>query len=326
MSKCSYIANWLWAMRNRTGLKLVTGPRGIGKSAQLTALADRLLASGVPPEKILFIDGESPVAYRLLSSERTIAYISSLCSKSAETYVLIREGSAFPDIETTLGALVAIPRFNIFVTSSSRHMLTAGLGRYLGGRLVHFECLPPPIDQPPNDIRRIWHEALLYDVHTPIRQPFNTQILNSLACHLSDNVGDALSLRKISAAISPYNCQLSPHTIDSYLSALCDAYLIAKCKRYDLAEECTVKNQYRCYFTYPTMRGELFGAAPSNEPRRARLNAAWLQLRRESDEVFAAASTPERVNFVTRNGENYRLWHVGEDEIEEVSRSSFVAG
>lgn len=313
-------------MRNHPSLKLVTGPRGIGKSTQLMAFANRLLTSGVPSEKILFIDGESPLAYRLISSERTIAYISQRCPEADEVYVLIREGGAFPDIETTLGAMAANQRYNIFVSSSSRHMLTMGLGRYLQGRLAHYECFPPVLDKPSTNIRHIWHEAMLYDVHIPIRQSFNMQILNSIACHLSDSIGDALSLRKISAAVSPKNCPLSPHTIDNYLTALCDAYLIVKCMRYDLAEECILKNQFRCYFAYPTMREELFGAAPSNELRRSRLNAAWLQLRREADDVFTAASAPESVDFVTRIGENYRLWHVGEYGIQEVSRGSFVAG
>ena len=320
------IADWLWAMRDHPGPKLVTGRRGIGKSAQLASFADRLVAEGVPKSGIVSIDGESAQACRLLSSDRIIDYIDGQCRGAGNVYVLIREGSSFPDIETVLGTLAAMPRFNVFATASSRSMLTAGLGRYLDGRLAHYECLPPLHAESPEEMRRIWHEALLYDVRTPIRQSFNAQVLNCLACHLSDNVGDSLSLRRIASAISPAGGLLSPHTIDSYLTAFCNAYLVEKCLRYDLAEECVQKSQFRCYFTSPAMRSALFNSAPSGESRRARLNAAWLRLRSESDEVFAASSAPEQVDFVTRTGTDYRMWHVGEREISEVPRDSFVAG
>lgn len=326
MTSVNNIADWLFAMRDHVGPKLVTGRRGIGKSAQLTLFADRLLADGMPPGKILLLDGASSLAYRLSSSERMMDYIAEHCPGTEEIYILIREGSAFPDIETTLGALAAFPRFNVFATASSRHALTAGLGTYLDGNFAHYECLPPLHDDPSTDFRRIWHEALLYDVCTPIRQPFNAQILNSLACHLADNTGDPLSLRKISAAVSPANCLLSPHTIDNYLTALSDAYLIVKCSRFDLAEECVLKSQYRCYFTSPSMRTVLFGAAPADEPRRMRLNVAWLKLQHVSDEVFAASSGAGLVDFVTRHGRTYKLWHVDEQGISAVSRTSFVAG
>lgn len=324
-NRCS-IADWLWAMRDHPGPKLVTGRRGIGKSAQLAAFADRLVAEGVPRDKIVSIDGESAQASRLPSCDRMIDFINGRCHGADGVCVLIREGSSCPDIETILGTLAAMPRFNVFATASSRSMLTAGLDRYLGGHLAHYECLPPLHDESSADMRRIWNEALLYDVHTPIRQSFNAQILNGLACHLSDNVGAPHSLRSIAAAISPPGYLLSPHTVDNYLTALCDAYLVVKCLRYDLAEEVVLKSQYQCYFTSPAMRMELFGPAPEGEPRRARLNAAWLELRHKSDDVFAASGGSKYVDFVTRHNADYRLWRVGEHKITEVSRDSFVAG
>ena len=324
-NRCS-IADWLWAMRDYPGPKLVTGRRGIGKSTQLAAFADRLVAEGVPRDRIVSLDGESAQASRLLSYDRMIDYINGRCHGADGVYVLIREGSSCPDIETILGTLAAMPRFNVFATASSRSMLTAGLDNYLGGRLAHYECLPPLCGESPADMRRIWNEALLYDVHTPIRQSFNAQLLNRLGCHLSDNVGDSLSLRRIASAISPAGGLLSPHTIDSYLTAFCDAYLIERCLRYDLAEECVLKSQFRCYFVSSVMRSALFGPAPDGESRRARLNAAWIMLRGKEDEVFAASSAPAHIDFVTRTGSIYRLWHVGEHEVAEVSHGTSFAG
>lgn len=320
------IAEWLWTMRNHGGPKLVTGRRGIGKSTQLTIFAGMLIAQGVPRKKVVFLDGGSILARRLSSSGRTIDFIVEQCRGLEDAYLLIREGSAFPDLATTLGALAASPRYNVFATISSRSIFTEGLGDYLEGNFAHYECTPSVHSYDPVDIQRIWNEALLYDVCTPIRQPFNAQILNSLACHLSDRTGDPLSLRNISAAISPPFHQISPHTIDNYLTALCDAYLIEKCLRYDLAEECILKNQFRCYFPCPAMRTTLFGPAPTDETRRKRLNDAWLKLRQESDEVFFPSSAPKNVDFVTRKGTNIKLWHVGDEEISEVSRNSFIAG
>ncbi len=199
-----------------------------------------------------------------------------------------------------MGTLVATSRFELYATSSSQRLLGQGLRDYFAGQILHFNMFPAERREPypPLEARIRWNEIFLYDVLAPNRI-LELPIINRLTGWLSDNLGDALSLRQISGAISPAARILSPHTIDSYLSSLEDAHLVEKVLRWDTAEESPQKTGYRYFFKDPWLRLAHFGPAPEDEDRRMALNRAWLHLRRSEGDVFVASGTPD-ADFITR--------------------------
>ena len=309
----SEISDWFESVRGLPVPKFITGLRGTGKTAFLLGLRDRLLAEGVPPGNILFVDTEDPALRPFATHEQMLDHIFALLPCEGRAYIFIREAAALPGAEVVIGTLAASGRREVVATSSSRRLLEHGLARYFSSRLAHFVVLPPDVAEPyaPEPARARWNDIFLNDVLAPSRI-LEISLAGRIAAWLSDNLGDAMSLRSISAAISPARRFLSPHTIESYLAALEDAYLVEKVLRWDVPEDSPQKTGYRYFFTDPQLRLARFGPAPEDEPRRMALNRAWLRLRRNEDVVFAASGSSD-THFVSRQGDTYRRWRLATD-------------
>ena len=313
VAKIKDIFRWFESVRGLPGPKFITGLRGTGKSTFLLGLRRQLLNEGIPPERIVFVDTDNPALRRYSSHEQMLDYILGALPQSGKSYIFIREAAALPGPEVVIGTLAASNRREIFATSSSRRLLDKGLAGYFSRKFAHFEKLPPETNEPLSHAEAYarWNAIFLLDVLAPNRI-LEVSLAGRIAGWLSDNIGDATSLRTIALAISPKDRTLSPHTVEVYLAALEDAHLVEKAIRWDTAEESPQKTGYRYFFTDPRLRLAHFGPAPKNEARRMALNRAWLHLRHESDRVFSVSGTSD-IDFVTRIGHTYRRWRVDDD-------------
>ena len=304
------IEDWLEQALQTPAPKFITGLRGSGKANFLHRIRQELLAQGVPPERILFLDTEDPALRRYATHVQMLDYVADQLPREGLSYILIREATELPMPEIVVGALAATSRFSVFATSSSRLLLRRGLKDYFSGQILHVKLLPAERSEPYPmlEARARWNEIFLYDViatNTILEFP----IINQLACWLSDNLGAPVSLRQVACAISPSARLLSPHTIEAYLTALEDAHLVEKSARWDTAERAPQKTNYRYFFTDPWLRLAHFGPAPEDEDRRMALNRAWLHLRRTRGRTYVASGTPG-LDFVTESGLETLGWTV----------------
>ena len=279
-------SNWLSSMRGKRTVKILSGIRGVGKSAALAAWRDELLASGVPEERIVCIDAEEPVLRHLVSADDVLKYLGTQIPESGPVIMLIDEPGSFPDYEKCIGELLGQRRLDIYLTLSSRRLVTGGLSDYLRGAIAVRELLPPPggIKETPAQSRARWNEIMLRDV---LSEPgiSDVGIAESIAAYLADAVGDPISLRMITGAISPPGRCYSPNTAGAYLTALEHAHVVEKCYRWNMDHEEPLGRSYRVFFTDPVLRLARFGLAP-DEDRRAALNERWLDMRRKHANVY----------------------------------------
>lgn len=311
--KQSDFLKWFDSVRGLPVPKFITGLRGTGKTSLLLALRERLLREGMRPEAVLYLDTADPVLRRHATHERMVNYILGALPSTGHVAIFIREAAALPGPEVVIGTLAASGRREVFATSSSRRLLDQGLAGYFSTRLAHFEVLPEDGAEPYGAEAALarWNEIFLHDVLAPSRI-LEVSLSERIAGWLSDNLGDALSLRGVAAAISPSRRILSPHTVEAYLASLEDAHLIEKVLRWDVAEEILQKTGYRYFFTDPRLRLARFGPAPADEARRMALNRAWLRLRRALGRVYAASGAPG-VDFATCANRRMLYWRVAED-------------
>jgi len=279
-------SEWLSSMRGKRTVKILSGIRGVGKSAALAAWRDELLFNGLPEERIVCIDAEEPVLRHLVTADDVLKYLSTQLPESGPVIMLIDEPGSFPDYEKCIGELLGQRRLDIYLTLSSRRLVTGGLSDYLRGAIAVRELLPPPegIRETAAQSRARWNEIMLRDV---LSEPGITDvnIAESIAAFLADAVGDPISLRMITAAISPPGKRFSPNTADAYLTALEHSHVVEKCYRWSADHEEPLNRGYRVFFTDPVLRLARFGLAP-DEDRRAALNMRWLTLRRQSTYVY----------------------------------------
>ena len=285
---------WLDSMRGTRMIKILSGIRGVGKSRLLGEWRTRLLESGVPEERIIYIDAEEPVLRHLVTGEQVIAYLKTQIPQEGDSFLFIDEPSSFPDYENGFGEMLRMSGIDIYVSISSRRLLTGGLSSYLRGVVRVREIMPPPkgIRETDERSRARWNEIILRDV---LSDPHITSasLAEAIASYLSDSVGDPISLRSIAAAVSPPGKLISPNTADAYLTALCNAHIVEKCMRWNAELEEVQKTGYRVFFTDPALRRARFGFAPVDEDARVAMNRRWLEARSKTRRVLL----PEQVDY-----------------------------
>ena len=246
-------------------------------------------------DRILYIDTEEPVLRHVRTSEQIIGYLKTQLPPDTQPCILfVDEPASFPDYENGFSELLRMHEIDIYVSISSRRLLKEGLASYLNGAIAQRELLPPPEGIPETEerSRARWNEILLRDV---LSNPHLTSatLAEDIAACLSDHVGDPISLRTISAEVSPSGHLISPNTVDAYLTALCDAHIVEKCMRWNEYSDEILKAGYRVFFKDPALRAARFGLAPTDESARVDMNRRWLEARNRSRNVVL----PEQVSF-----------------------------
>lgn len=310
--KKNAVLEWLDSVRKQTGPKFITGLRGTGKTEGLRLIETQLKKEGVPPDRRLWIDTDDPLIRRYPTCESMHEHITSRLPHDGKCYLLIREAAALPDAAVLLGVLFADRRLEIYATTSSKRLLERGLSKYLGPHLIHLELLPSADRRAYSraDARAIWNEIFISDILEP-NIVLETGLLYRTAGWLSDHIGDPLSLRIISRAISPTKRELSPHTIERYLKTLEDSHLIEKVQVADADTGVVSKRNYKYFFTDPALRTAQFGPAPDDASRREALNRAWLVLRHEFKIIRCTLRDPE-IDFLTVSEGHLRRWRANE--------------
>ena len=312
LMKKNAVLEWFNSVQKQTGPKFITGLRGTGKTAGLRLIEAQLKKAGIPAERRLWIDTDDPLIRRYPTAESMHEYIVSHLPRTGKCYLLVREAAALPDAAVLLGVLIADSRLEIYATSSSKRLLERGLSKYLGDNLVHLELLPSVecANYVRADARALWNEIFISDILEP-NIVLETGLLYRAVGWLSDHIGDPLSLRIISRAISPTQRELSPHTIERSLKTLEDSHLIEKAQVADVDTGVVSKRNYKYFFTDPALRTAQFGPAPDDESRRAALNRAWLTLRHDFQVIRCTLRDPE-VDFLTESDQRIRRWRANE--------------
>lgn len=286
------IKKWLTAKRGNRYVKVLCGLRGVGKTRLLAEWRDDLVKGGYPEDRIVCVNGEDPTLRRLVTADDFLSFLSTQMPRTGPVLLLIDEPTSFHDYEYVIDNLLGQRRVDLYLTLSSRRLSKGGLSDYLRGAIAFCEVMPPPggIVEPIESAHARWNEILLRDV-LPAKGVADGSIAERLCTFLADTVGDPITLRQAATAISPHGKQLSPNTIEAYLTALEDAYMIERCHLWNVDSEEVIKRDYRVFFTDPALCVACFGLVPDFE-RRSDLNARWLKLRRESAKVYLDAQDP----------------------------------
>ncbi len=100
----------------------------------------------------------------------------------------------------------------------------------------------------------------------------------------------------------------SYNTVESYLSALCETYLIYRVSRYDVKGKELLKSGGKYYVSDLGLRRFLFGGIA--DEGRILENVVYLELLRRSRNVFVGKVGATEVDFVTRDGDDIRYYQV----------------
>jgi len=124
-------------------VKVITGMRRSGKSCLIRLLMDRLLADGVRPEQIVYVNKESYAFDGIRTYHDLAAHVQAVRMKGkAVCHVFVDEIQEIEDWERIVADWSGRRDMNIVITGSNAHLLSGDLATLLAGRYIEVQVFP----------------------------------------------------------------------------------------------------------------------------------------------------------------------------------------
>jgi predicted AAA+ superfamily ATPase len=324
--------------REKRLIKVVTGVRRCGKSTLLSLFIDRLKASGIEEEQIVFINLDEVEYEELLDYRSLYRYLKGKLCKNKWTYIFIDEIQQCANFEKAVDSLFIKRQVDLYITGSNAYMLSGELATLLSGRYVEIAMLPLSFAEyvsftgkGENDTRKLLNDYLQFGsfpyvaileksvplVKTYIDGIYNTILIKDVARreHIGDisllenivrflchSIGSPISAKKISDTINSSGRRISVNTVENYLLALTRSFIFYKVDRFDIKGKQHLKTLGKYYIVDTGIRNMLL-AGSSSDLGHLLENIVYLELLRRGYKVSIGKFAEKEVDFVALGDE-----------------------
>lgn len=283
--------NQLISSKQNGLIKIITGIRRCGKSYLLFKLfRNHLLAKGVAPGHIISLALDDVLNEDYCDPKKLLLYIKGCIKDTQIHYVLLDEVQMVRNFVGALNSLLHIDNVDIYVTGSNSKFLSSDIATEFRGRGDEIRIYPLSFAEYfsvyTGDKLDAWRDYITYgglpltfslDTQqkkvTYLHNLYSTVYLkdlidrngikksvefDTLAKVMASSIGSPCNPNKLSNTFkSVSNSDLSPLTIDNYLSFLQDAFLIEKAMRYDIKGKKYIGTLSKYYFVDLGLRNSL---------------------------------------------------------------------
>jgi uncharacterized protein len=331
--------NKLIKMKDKKIIKIVTGIRRCGKSTMLKLFMQYLLESGINEKQIIFINFEDIEYDDLTDYKVMYTYIKNKLVPEKMNYLFLDEIQNVDKFQKAVDSLFIKENIDIYLTGSNAYMLSGEIATLMSGRYIEIKMLPLSFKEYKefctlnqghelNELNRLYMEYItfgsfpyvvnlhqdkelisdyLMGIYNTVllkdiiqrRKIADAMMLESVVKFIFDNIGNIFSAKKISDTMTSVGRKISPQTVEGYLAALLDSYIIYKANRYDVKGKQYLKTQEKYYVTDIGLRYFLLGSK-SGDSGHILENIIYLQLLRQGYEVYIGKVDDLEIDFVTQ--------------------------
>ncbi|MDR0347782.1 MAG: ATP-binding protein [Coriobacteriales bacterium] len=133
--------------------------------------------------------------------------------------------------------------------------------------------------------------------------------LQAVVSYLFDNIGNITNSNAIANVLTSQGRKISYHTVDSYLEALIDSFIIYPASRYDVRGKKLLKTNRKYYIADTGLRQMLLGREKLADRGRILENVIYLELLRRGYKVWTGKNNSSEVDFICRNTEGYTEYY-----------------
>ena len=344
-----YLEN-LISFKDKNLIKVITGIRRCGKSTMFELYQSYLKENGVEEEQIITVNLEDGDYRGIRTSEKLYQYVESKLVKSNKNYVFLDEVQQVENFQEAVDWLYVKKNVDLYITGSNAFLLSGELATLLSGRYVEIKMLPLSFKEyisayPGNtntgalymnylqnssfpgtlelarkqDIRvyleGIYNTILLKDIVTrkKISDPF---MLQSVVEFMFDNIGNMYSSTKIANAMTSSGRKISVPTVENYLSALCDSFILYKVGRYDIKGKQYLATGAKYYAADIGLRYFILGTKQADMGHILE-NIVYLELIRRGYEIHIGKVGDAEVDFIAIGAEGEEYYQVSQTVLEE---------
>jgi len=157
-------------------------------------------------------------------------------------------------------------------------------------------------------LRGIYSTIVLKDVVQRNRIS-DAVMLENVMAFLADNIGNTLSVKKIADTLTSSGRKADVKTIEKYLSALCQSFILYPAKRYNIKRRQLLKTMEKYYLVDVALRNTLLGSK-NTDYGRVLENVVYLELLRRNPHVYVGKTDAWEVDFVTVNMQEVAYYQV----------------
>jgi predicted AAA+ superfamily ATPase len=324
----------LMSFRDKQLVKIVTGIRRCGKSTLLELYRGALLKSGVEEMQITEVNFEDAEVEHLTDRKALYDHIKKRLLPDRMNYIFLDEIQYVNEWQRVADSLFIKKNCDVYITGSNACLLSGELATLLSGRYVEIKMLPLSFAEylsafpdhsdlsrkytaylqnssfpytlelnSPKDIRAyldgIYTSVILKDV-VKRKNIADVSALESVIHFMFDNIGNLCSPKKIADTLTSGGRKISTHTVDSYLAALCDSFILYRVGRYDVKGKQYLKTGCKYYIADIGLRYYLLGAQKA-DMGRALENVIYLELLRRGYDVRIGKAGNLEVDFIAMN-------------------------
>ena len=341
--------NKLIRFKDKELIKVVTGIRRCGKSTLFDLYINYLLQNGVKEEQIIRLNLEDPVFYELDNYLKLYNYIKDKMKKDKMNYIFIDEVQNVKEFQKAVDGLYIQKNTDIYITGSNAYLLSGELATLLSGRYVEIKMLPLSFKEyrlalPNENIDRLYQKYIsigsfpytlklgdVDDIDMYIKGIYDSivlkdimsrknfqdmQMLQSIINFMLDNIGNLYSTNKIADTMNSNGRKISVHTVESYLTALTESFILYKATRYDVKGKQYLKTGDKYYVADLGLRYFILGR---KEQGRGHIleNVVYLELLRRWYDVYIGKVDDCEVDFVAINSKGIEYYQVSETVRDE---------
>ena len=321
----------LISFKDKELIKVVTGIRRCGKSTLFKLFQEYLLNNEVEQDQIININFED-LDYEYITDYRILYdFIKTKLNPNKKNYIFLDEIQHVENFEKAVDSLYINKNIDIYITGSNAFFLSGELATLLSGRYVEIKMLPlsfkeyssalpdnisidrkfsmytedggfPYLLNIPGEMEKIdylkgiYNTIVLKDIVTRIKIS-DVSILESIVKFMFDNVGNSTSAKKISDTLTSYGRKITAPTVEKYLSALVDSFILYKVNRYDISGKQHLKTAEKYYVTDLGLQRFLLNKNKLNLGHNIE-NIVFLELIRRGYKVYIGKIGSLEVDFI----------------------------
>lgn len=327
--------NKLIALKDKQLIKVITGVRRCGKSTIMEIFQDYLRREGISDSQILAVNLEDYDFYELRDPQKLYRYIKDHMIQGQKLYVFLDEIQNVRDFPDVVNSLFIKRDIDLYLTGSNAYMLSSEIATFISGRYVEVKMLPLSFKEyvgatsgrdrleesyrqyielsslpyaldlkdssrELNDyLNGVYSTIVLKDVlaRKKINDPM---MLESVVRFTFDNIGNYLSTKKIADAMTSDGRKIDTKTVEKYIAALLESYVLYQAGRYDVKGKQYLKTLEKYYVVDIGLRRVLLGSKAMDVGHILE-NVVYLELLRRGYNVYVGKVNDLEIDFVASN-------------------------
>lgn len=314
-------------------IKILAGIRRCGKSTILEMLHKELISKGIDKNNIICKRYTSFEIDDCYTAKDMYSNIKKEMINDNKYYLLLDEVQEIDGWEKAINSLLEDTNADIYVTGSNSKLMSSEISTYLTGRYVLIPVYPLSFKEyldfkssSTKSEKELLNEYIKFggfpivalgnydeqSAYQIVEGIYNSVVINDIALtnnlvnfdlfnrvvkFIIENVGKTFSANSIVKFLKSEGRALSVESIYNYLEWLEKAFVIYRCRRYDLQGKSVLKTQEKFYLADQSLKYCIMGFNPKSIASMLE-NIVYFELKRRGYEVYIGKLGTKEIDFV----------------------------